>query len=421
MRFEVSKNDTLPTRLQKIKRSIQKPRIYDFHFDYNFKNLRRAGGEIYFRADFSNHPGYWDAVVSSPAGTKAKRELRTRDNWRTLDKRWVEEFDATKWNNKFDDLLNKDSFRNWGLSKVTDFAQTIYDGQKPCQGVADARLRVHVQGHYETKIDYGTSLVGSLKNFKFSEAYGYIRELAPEFRFSAEINGEARLNFQSDFVKLLGKSDLGIAGLNIKGILEIGPYHNIEAQLGASGTISGRVFAQAMLNSTHNIDHRFPVDKLGAPRGDYSPSAFVPEPVIFSEHNIDFDGQIITSVKPILGFRLRLNFRGQMLMDTALESSMQVDTTVEIHRPPPDCDGHLLGVTMDYKAELEVKAPFSFWDNSATGNKYQLFDSFATPLPAKCYRWGVTPLNARRSVPLDVPSYPYENATILLDGRPRYV
>ncbi|RHZ56167.1 glycoside hydrolase family 18 protein [Aspergillus thermomutatus] len=52
VRFERSSNLTLPGTLQK-RYAPASYSIYDFHYDYNFQNLRRDGKEIYFRADLS--------------------------------------------------------------------------------------------------------------------------------------------------------------------------------------------------------------------------------------------------------------------------------------------------------------------------------------------------------------------------------
>ncbi|KAK8103189.1 glycoside hydrolase family 18 protein [Apiospora sp. TS-2023a] len=55
------------------KRAPAKSRAYELRYDYNFRKLRRDGGEVYVRMDTSDHPGYWDAVVASDA-PKRKRD-----------------------------------------------------------------------------------------------------------------------------------------------------------------------------------------------------------------------------------------------------------------------------------------------------------------------------------------------------------
>jgi hypothetical protein len=88
VRFEESTNHTLPGHLRK--RYPAGAAVYDFHYDYDFKNLRRDGGEIYFRADLSTHPGYWDTIVAAPV-------KRSGETWRDLDRRWLSELNPSAW------------------------------------------------------------------------------------------------------------------------------------------------------------------------------------------------------------------------------------------------------------------------------------------------------------------------------------
>jgi chitinase len=87
--FEESKNRTLPAHLAK--RDMGNYKIYDLHFDYNFSLLRRDGSDVHIRIDVSNHPGYWDSIVSPPADAAGRRMKRTTENWRQYDKRWFSE------------------------------------------------------------------------------------------------------------------------------------------------------------------------------------------------------------------------------------------------------------------------------------------------------------------------------------------
>jgi chitinase len=53
--YKESMDQRLPRHL--IKRAKPHHRIYEFHYDYNFRKLRRDGGEVHVRIDASNHPG----------------------------------------------------------------------------------------------------------------------------------------------------------------------------------------------------------------------------------------------------------------------------------------------------------------------------------------------------------------------------
>ena len=56
--FRQIENHPLPSNL--FKRLQNSPKVYEIKYDYNFRKLRRDGGEIYVRFDASVHPGYWD-------------------------------------------------------------------------------------------------------------------------------------------------------------------------------------------------------------------------------------------------------------------------------------------------------------------------------------------------------------------------
>jgi len=288
--------------------------IYDFSFDYDFSNLRASSGEIYFRSDISNHPGYWGSIVQPAAQGSKKRSVRTKYNWREHDKRWLSPA-GTDWKQRFKDLLNKDSPRAYGLNRKADFDEAVYDGSKPCAGIQDAKLVVEVKGYYETKVDYGFSIIGTLRSFKLTEAYGYLIEVSPKILFHASIEGSARLNIQSDFVNLLKRSKQA-AGINIKGIVQVGPYFDVGVQLGATGLLDGKLAFDASLESP-GISHIFPIN-LGVNGGDYSPKAHVDKPTMTSTRSGDFDGDAILSLKPVLGFRLRLLYGDKSLMDTSV-------------------------------------------------------------------------------------------------------
>lgn len=78
---ETTNVTSMPSHLKK--RTLPNTKVYDFHYDWNFQRLRRDAGPIHFRADFSNHPGYWDKIVASDNDSPAKRDA---SSWRELDK-----------------------------------------------------------------------------------------------------------------------------------------------------------------------------------------------------------------------------------------------------------------------------------------------------------------------------------------------
>lgn len=58
--FDEIESHPLPSYLSK--RLHSNPKVYEFKYDYDFRNLRRDGREIHIRFDASAHPGYWDGT-----------------------------------------------------------------------------------------------------------------------------------------------------------------------------------------------------------------------------------------------------------------------------------------------------------------------------------------------------------------------
>lgn len=68
--FKQVEEFSLPSKL--VKRVPQSHKVYEIRYDYNFRQLRRGGGEVYVRFDSSDHPGYWDGIYQHDS----KREKR---------------------------------------------------------------------------------------------------------------------------------------------------------------------------------------------------------------------------------------------------------------------------------------------------------------------------------------------------------
>lgn len=58
--FKQIEEFSLPSHL--VKRVPRTHKVYEIRYDYNFRKLRRDGGEVYVRFDSSDHPGYWDGT-----------------------------------------------------------------------------------------------------------------------------------------------------------------------------------------------------------------------------------------------------------------------------------------------------------------------------------------------------------------------
>ncbi|KAL2785035.1 hypothetical protein BJX66DRAFT_343483 [Aspergillus keveii] len=106
-RFERSNNLSMPSH-------IKSGRVYDFHYNYDFHNLRRDRGKVYFRANLSTHP-----VRQDLARSDCRWWFETKDDW-------LKRFNAL--------LVRGDT----GLEKQYSFRQCLFEADVSC-GSASSR------------------------------------------------------------------------------------------------------------------------------------------------------------------------------------------------------------------------------------------------------------------------------------------
>lgn len=157
--------DRIPKK--SVKRAPIIPTVYQLRYDYNFRKLRRDGGEIYVRLDSSVHPGYWDAIVASDEGAPSKK--RSPEEWREFHMEWFERrgftdgseqellakrgesTQASWWSGVFDSLLTDAQVKEdggWGLTKKYTYSQLLYSASKSCPPLATASLTATVEGTF---------------------------------------------------------------------------------------------------------------------------------------------------------------------------------------------------------------------------------------------------------------------------------
>ncbi|KAL4995520.1 hypothetical protein BDV10DRAFT_187946 [Aspergillus recurvatus] len=192
VRFEESTNHTLPGHLRK--RYPSGAAVYDFHYDYDFKNLRRDGGEIYFRADLSTHPGYWNTIVASPV-------KRSGETWRDLDRRWLSELDPSAWLAHFKKVFGETAAEaeaeKMGLKKHYEFHRCLFEASATCAGdpADNVSAEARMYGELDTTMDLGMTLIGTLRTFDFSEAYAAFAQHDLSGRVGAALRARALLHF----------------------------------------------------------------------------------------------------------------------------------------------------------------------------------------------------------------------------------
>jgi hypothetical protein len=81
------------------------------------------------------------------------------------------------------------------------------------------------------RLDYGISLIGTLKNFGLSESYAYFSLQNLELDTMASVQGNAAFSYQSKPLLLLDPWDPFGGSFNIKGLWAVGPYFDVTAQI----------------------------------------------------------------------------------------------------------------------------------------------------------------------------------------------
>lgn len=315
VRFDRSDNLTLPTHLQKRSSSSSNYKVYEFHYDYNFQNLRRNGGEVYFRADLSSHPGFWDKVVAAAPGSNIKRSA---DNWRDLDRRyWSDK--ADDWLKRFNDLLVQG---NTGLKKHYSFNQCLVDAYASCGAHADAKVKASVYGELNTTMDLGMTLIGTLRNFGFSESYSFFNQESFSMRMGAEFQARARLYFDSGWAPVGSFDSFGMNAY-IKGIFTINPYFQVDARLEADAYVSATATVETTI-SNERFRYYLPANLAHNPtsiNGDFGLSTVTGPISGFGNIEARAGGGLVFGFRPTIGVDIGLHFRGEQYVNTSIKLS----------------------------------------------------------------------------------------------------
>lgn len=269
--------------------------------------------------------GYWDEVVARPAGSPIKRDANT---WRDIDRRSYAENDPSDWKKRFDNLLNKGGV---GLKKHYEFSQCLFEASATCANF-DAAARADISGEFDTTMDFGVSLIGTLRNFGFSEAFSYFRQEAFRARIKAGLMAHAKLEFDSGFHPV-GSFDTFGSNYAIKGILTINPYFSAEARAQAQTSISA--VATGELTLTHPRFHYYMPTDLGSlptePSGSFEVSSRNGPVSALGEISAKTGGDVLISLKPTIGFDISIAFGGKKLADTSIRLTSQADTDFGVH------------------------------------------------------------------------------------------
>lgn len=165
-----SKNQSVSSHLSG---AAPDPTVYDFTFDYNIPLVRRDGGDFSIRMDYSNVPGYWNAIVDSPGANAKKRDLHEL----------VERFYGD--NGAWEDAFNSLELSTKAADSIDfEIKQLIYDNNESCPAddgkseSIDEGISVGVLGRVKADVYYGFSMIATWNpsdEINVRQAAGFVR------------------------------------------------------------------------------------------------------------------------------------------------------------------------------------------------------------------------------------------------------
>lgn len=173
-------------------------------------------------------------------------------------------------------------------------------------------------------MDFGVSLIGTLRNFGFTEAFSFFRHEAFQAKISAELAAMARLQFDSG-MHPVGSFDAFGSNFNLKGILIVNPYFQVNAQVEAQATVS--LDAAVQVTVTHpNFQYYFPAELGQAQHGSWGVSSQVGSVEALAKVDTEVGGDVIFTIQTSVGFDISLAFGGKQLVDTSIKLNTETVT-----------------------------------------------------------------------------------------------
>jgi chitinase len=351
VKFESSANSTIPGHLSKRQGATK---VYDLYYDYEFANLRRDGGEVYFRADVSTHPGYWNYMVKAKHGASAKRSA---DTWRELDKRYWSET-KSDWLKRFNALL-KTNHR--GLKKHYEFNQCLFETSAVC-GKADATMKASVYGELNTTMDLGMSLIGTLRNFGFSEAYAFFSQEEFAMRMGTAFRARARMYMDSGWVPIGSFDSFGMNSY-IKAIFTFNPSFKMDARLEADAYVSAQATTE-MTISHDQFQYYLPVDLSNNPVsvvGDFKFDTVTGPISGFGDINAQAGGGLVFGFRPTIGVDIGVQLGKKKYVDTSVSLSTPSSLRYDVSLSTSCSEGLQFDVTGQMGMNFSVENALPGW------------------------------------------------------------
>lgn len=208
-------------------------KVHELEYSYDFSRVKRDGGDVYLRVDYSDSHTYYTDIVQAPHQKTKRYWSAISSVWKTiLDRIRSAAYDAT-----YQPTLSKDNF-----------TQLIYgnDGKdKGCSGV-DGFLRIALSGSMHNTMRWGYTLVGKISPaLALEEAYGY---------FDSDLYLSAQLEFDGK-----GTLDVG-SGAGVSKDLLSSPITGFEASHPGIVSFSPSLRAEVSLIGSGQVDGKFTVN-----------------------------------------------------------------------------------------------------------------------------------------------------------------
>jgi hypothetical protein len=214
---KVSSNQTLPLAY-----GYNNFTVMELLFDYDFSLTRRDSGDIALRVDYSNIPGYWNAVVDTPGG------LRKRDST----KRGFGRLDW--WAAKIKSLRDKGI---WGTMN-NKISQRILSATKDCTAETNAYLDIVASGAFGLRYRFGFTFTGSIVPFAPAEVISFF-DAQTDLNYNLDISAYGAIQDTSKTEAPLYRTPITKSGLSHPGIVHMTPWLNAELMIQADIELDG--------------------------------------------------------------------------------------------------------------------------------------------------------------------------------------
>lgn len=287
-----------------------------------------------------------------------------------------------------------------GLLKKYQFEQNLYKASAYCGPNGVAYLSIDASGDVTTTEDFGQTIIGTLNDFQFSQAFAFYRQSDFKAHISGGLQAVAKVRLQSALKSLDGHdfSTFG-ANFNIKGILRINPYFDVRAQVQAEAITAIQGTVDVTLTSPM-FHYMFPESLESVPTQPLDPFK-----ITASHSNLNspgttlggvIGGQVTISIVPVLGINIEIDAFSHS-SKTNIEAVFRGDVQMRFAASAKtDCVGLILGTSIGFAGQLNVTGAsvFPSWDDST----YTLINKYATGLDNICIPFGGGIAPSKRSI-----------------------